>query len=120
MKGTLEMKEKRYSGRVSSKGTGAFYSPNQTFNGISALPTPLTESLQTLFIGTADPHAVVEAYPHMIVKVSADGTVDSIENDVKFVTKGGEVVDASDVSFLPPTPKAETKTAEKVEEDNLA
>tara|TARA_R110002020_G_scaffold57830_5_gene158968 strand:+ start:2218 stop:2565 length:348 start_codon:yes stop_codon:yes gene_type:complete len=111
------MTEKTYSGRVSSKGTGAFFSPNQTFNGISALPTPLTEALQPLFIGTADPHGFVKSYPKMMVKLNADGTVGNIETDVKFVTPTGEIVNASDIQFLAPTPKPEQSVDSETEQD---
>tara|TARA_Y100001963_G_C6670700_1_gene394970 strand:- start:568 stop:909 length:342 start_codon:yes stop_codon:yes gene_type:complete len=94
--------EKTYNGRISSKGNGVFYSPNQTLNGFSTLPTEATEKLQTIYRPSTSPSDFLEQYPRLIVKMQADGSYD-LNSDVVCVTPSGELVkiDEVDSSDIP-------------------
>ena len=101
--------EKIYSGRVSSKKNGGFYSPNVSFMGISALPTEQSAMLQPLYI----------SLPKLIVTLQADGTVEDIERDVVFVDVNGEQHSAKLVMEQNRTQVA-VDVAKDVEEDSIA
>jgi|7_EtaG_2_1085326.scaffolds.fasta_scaffold152186_1 Ran GTPase-activating protein (RanGAP) involved in mRNA processing and transport len=94
--------EKTYNGRVSSKGNGVFYSPNQTHNGFSTLPTESTEKMQPIYRPSSSPSQFLESYPRLLVKLQADGSIRELSKDVVCISPDGEYisideVDSSDV-----------------------
>ena len=94
--------EKTYNGRVSSKGNGVFYSPNQTQNGFSTLPTESTEKMQPIYRPSSSPSQFLEMYPRLLVKLQADGSIRELSKDVVCISPNGDVisldeVDSSDV-----------------------
>ena len=111
--------EKIYSGRVSSKKNGGFYSPNVSFMGISALPTEQSAMLQPLYISLPNPSQFVDKFPKLIVTLQADGTVEDIERDVVFVDANGEQHSAKLVMEQNRTQVA-VDVAKDSEEDSIA
>jgi hypothetical protein len=111
--------EKTYMGRVSSKKNGCFYSANQSFMGISALPTEDSAKLQPLYIGHTSPSSFVAKYPRLIVTLQDDGSVENIERDVVFVDANGEDHSALDAMTNDgSTPQA--RDSEDDDEDGVA
>tara|TARA_R100001244_G_C5101560_1_gene118954 strand:- start:203 stop:529 length:327 start_codon:yes stop_codon:yes gene_type:complete len=88
--------EKKYSGRVSSKKNGCFFSANQSYMGISALPTEESARLQPLYIAHTNPSTFLAKYPRILVTLQDDGSVENIERDVVFVDSNGETHSAED------------------------
>ena len=89
--------EKTYLGRVSSKKNGCFFSANQSFMGISALPTEDSAKLQPLYIAHTSPSSFIAKYPSLIVTLHDDCSVENIEDEVVFVDSNGETHSAKEV-----------------------
>ncbi len=106
------MKKLVYSGRISSSGSGLFFSSGQTVGSISLLPTSLTENFQNVFVGTSDPVAALQKFPRLSVTLQADGTVKSLESDVVAIDSNGEehTMEQMLEQIAPPAPKAKAQT----------
>jgi|TARA_R110002051_G_scaffold26036_2_gene62951 hypothetical protein len=101
-----------YNGRVSSKKTGVFYSPNQSLNGWSTLPTEETSKLQPLFYGTTTPSSFLEKYPRVRVSLQDDGSIKSIERDVIALDAEGNEIPLADTSSDDFFEDSETETTQ--------
>ncbi len=108
----IVMKQLTYSGRISSSGSGLFFSAGQTVGSISLLPTNLTENFQNVFVGTSDPVSALEKFPRLTVTLQADGTVKSLESDVIAIDSNGEqhTMEEMAAQIAPPKPKVATPT----------
>ncbi len=106
------MKSLTYSGRISSSGSGLFFSAGETVGSISLLPTALTENFQNVFVGTSDPVSALEKFPRLTVTLQADGTVKSLETDVIAIDSNGEqhTVHEMAAQIAPPKQKAVAQT----------
>lgn len=89
--------EKSYNGRVSSKKNGVFFSGNQSYMGISALPTEESAKLQPLYVAHTNPSSFLAKFPKILVTLQDDGSVEDIQRDVVFVDANGETHSATDV-----------------------
>ena len=106
---------KTYSGRVSSKKTGVFYSNNQSSNGWSTLPTDETKKHQPLYYGTDRPSEFLEKYPMVRVSLADDGSIKNISTDVVAVDEGGNHVSLEDTSLDADFEDSETENEQDVE-----
>ena len=106
---------KTYSGRVSSKKTGVFYSSNQSSNGWSTLPTDETKKHQPLYYGTDRPSEFLEKYPMVRVSLADDGSIKDISTDVVAVDEGGNHVSLEDTSLDADFEDSETENEQDVD-----
>ena len=87
-----------YYGRVSSKGNGVFYSPQQTLGSFSILPNDDDESLRPIYKADDKPSEFVQSYPRLQVTTDEFGTIESLERDVVCVDTNGELTPLADLS----------------------
>ena len=90
--------ETTYYGRVSSKGNGVFYSPQQTLGSFSILPNDDDESLRPIYKADDKPSEFVQSYPRLQVTTDEFGTIESLERDVVCLDSEGHITPLSEVS----------------------
>jgi len=87
-----------YYGRVSSKGNGVFFSPQQAVGSFSILPNDDDESLRSIYKADDKPAEFVATYPRLQVKTDEFGAIKSLERDVVCVDINGEVTPLTELS----------------------